>query len=369
MESVWMEKYRPTSLDGIVGQPMAVERLRPLTSQQSVPHLLLAGPRGTGKTTCALIVAREVLEGNVEGNFLEIDASDLTKKREVTVTETDDEGETNVRTVTKTMDSPLWRIKEFVSTASIDGVRFRVVFIDEVDTMSKEVQEALRRTMEVYSRNCMFILACNHQSMIIDPVRSRCGVVRFVPIPRTDLSRRIAEVAEAEGVELDHGAADGIAMAADGDMRRAMAMLQAAAVTRGRVDLDAVFAVSETRSSNGVRDMLSKARSGDFMAARDALDGLLIGEGMTCREIATEIQRQALELGLEGAEAVRLLDKVGETDFRIAQCGSGGMGMPLERVQLEHLLAYVAMSGRKRRRDGEGRIAGSDGVFCDEISV
>ena len=141
-----MEKYRPTSLDGIVGQPMAVERLRPLTSQQSVPHLLLAGPPGTGKTTCALIVAREVLEGNVEGNFLEIDASDLTKKREVTVTETDDEGETTVRTVTKTMDSPLWRIKEFVSTASIDGVRFRVVFIDEVDTMSKEVQEALRRT-------------------------------------------------------------------------------------------------------------------------------------------------------------------------------------------------------------------------------
>ncbi len=350
MESVWMEKYRPETLDGVVGQPMAVERLRPLTAQHSVPHLLLAGPPGSGKTTCALIIAREILGGQMEGNFLEIDASDLTKRREVTVTETDNDGETTTRTVTRTMDSPLWRIKEFVSTASIDGVRYRVVFIDEVDTMTKEVQQALRRTMEVYSRNCVFILACNHQSMIIDPVRSRCGVVRFVPIPRGDLARRVAEVAEAENVELGHGAADGIAMAADGDMRRAMGILQAAASTATVVDLDTVYRVSETRAANGVRDMLSKARSGDFMASRDALDSLILSEGLSCREVVSEVQRQALELGLEGPEAVRLLDKVGETDLRVAQCGGGAAGMPLERVQLEHLLSYVAMSGRKRRR-------------------
>lgn len=350
MESVWMEKYRPKALDEVIGQPQAVERLRSFSQGGSLPHLLFCGPPGSGKTSCALILAREVLGGMTDGNFLEIDASDLTKSRPVEQKSDDEDGAS--RTVIKKDSSPLWRIREFATTTSIDGVRFRVAFIDDVDLLSKEVQEALRRTMEVYSGNCAFILSCNHPSMIIDPVKSRCNVVRFNPIPQDVLSERLSEVAALEGVRIEKGAANGIAMASEGDIRRAMGMLQAAASSGKSIDLDAVFALTETPASDATGVMLKEALSGNFMKARDTLDTLMIEGGMSGREVIDSIQRQALSLGLNDPDAVRFMDKIGDTDHRIAQCGSGAMNASLERIQIESLLSYLVMTGRKRRRSG-----------------
>ncbi len=349
MDSIWMEKYRPKTLDDIVGQPQAVERLKSFTTGGSLPHLLLCGPPGSGKTSCALILADTILGGMTAGNFLEIDASDLTKSRTVEQKSEDEEGNESVKTVTKKDSSPLWRIREFATTSSIDGVRFRIAFIDEVDTLSKEVQEALRRTIEVHSGNCAFILSCNHPSMIIDPVKSRCNMIRFNPIPDSDLSSRIEYVANEEGVDLASGASMGIAKASGGDMRVAMGILQAAASSKRTVDLDAVFKLTETPATDTTGRMLREALKGDMMKARDSLDSLMIEGGMSGREVISEIQRQALTLGLGDSDAVRLMDKIGETDYRIAQCGSGMMSSSLERIQIENLLAYIAMTGRSRR--------------------
>ena len=348
MNSVWLEKYRPKTLDDIIGQPSAVDRLRSLSKGGSLPHLLLCGPPGSGKTSCALILAEEVLSGMTQGNFLEIDASDLTKSRPVEQKSDDEDGESRI--VMKKDSSPLWRIREFATTTSIDGVKFRIAFIDEVDSLSRGVQEALRRTMEVYSGNCAFILSCNHPSMIIDPVKSRCNMVRFGPIPQGDISRRVAEIAQKEGVAMEDGAADGIAMASDGDMRRALGMLQAAAASGRKIDLDAVFKLTETPASDATGRMLREALAGEFMKARDTLDTLLIEGGMTGKEVMDSILRQVLSLGLKDADTVRLMDKMGDIDHRIAQCGGGAQSSSLERIQIEGLLAYLSMTGRKKRR-------------------
>lgn len=348
MDSVWMEKYRPQTLDDVIGQPQAVERLKSFASSGSLPHLLLAGPPGTGKTSCALILAREVLGGMTEGNFLEIDASDLTKSRPVEQkSDVDEDGNSSSKTIIRKDSSPLWRIREFATTSSIDGVRFRVAFIDEVDTLSKEVQEALRRTMEVYSGNCAFILACNHPSMIIDPVRSRCNTVTFNPIPREELAKRVAEIAEKEGVTLEEGVAMGIARASEGDIRVALGILQAGASSGKRIDLDTVFKLTETPASEAASKMLREALSGNVMKARDTMDTMMIEGGMSGREVISEVQRQALTLGLSDTDTVRLMDKIGETDHRIAQCSSGMQSTSLERVQIESLLAYLAMAGKR----------------------
>lgn len=345
MDSVWMEKYRPRSLDEVIGQPQAVSRLRSLLTGGSLPHLLLVGPPGSGKTTCALITANMALGGMTVGNFLEICGSDLTRTREVEKKSDDDD----VKVVKRKESSPLWRIKEFATTTSIDGVSFRVAFIDEVDTLSKDVQEALRRTIEMYSGNCAFILCCNNPSRIIDPVRSRCNAVHFNPIPDDVLSARISEIAIAEGVRLKSGTANGIAVASKGDIRKAMGMLQAAASEGEEVSLDMVFQLTETPASMTVEGMIRAAMTGSFMKARDSLDTLIIDYGMDGREVMDEIHKQALSLGLNDLDAVRLMDKVGDTDMRVAQCGTGGQAISLQRIQIESLLAYIMMTCRKRR--------------------
>ena len=157
-------------------------------------------------------------------------------------------------------------------------------------------------------------------------------------------------VAEAEGVELEEGAADGIAMASEGDMRRALCILQAAASSKKTVDLDTVFGLTETPAVAVTDAMLKDALKGDIVKARESLDRMLIEGGMSGREIMEIVHSRALALGLPDQDTVRLIDKIGETDHRIAECGSNGTDSPIERVQIEHLLAYLAMTGRRRRR-------------------
>ena len=169
---IWIEKYRPKTLDDVAGQQAIIERLKAYAKTKNVPHLIFAGPAGTGKTTSALALAREVFgEETWKQNFHELNASD-------------ERGIGIVR----------GKIKDFARTAPIGNTAFKIIFLDEADSLTPEAQAALRRTIEKYSHICRFILSVNYSSKIIEPIQSRCTVFRFGPIKPEAIKKYIRKI-------------------------------------------------------------------------------------------------------------------------------------------------------------------------------
>ena len=309
---IWIEKYRPQTLDDIHGQEAIVERLQSYIAQDDVPHLLFSGPAGIGKTTAATAIAREIYgEDNWRGNFLELNASDQ-----------------------RGIDVVRDRIKGFARSSF--GGDFRIVFLDEADSLTDEAQAALRRTMEQFSDNTRFILSCNYSSKIIDPIQSRCAVFRFSPLSDEAVGGMVREIAAAEGIEVTDEGVDALVYAADGDMRRAINSLQAAATTGDVVDEEAVYAITATARPEEIESMVTDALDGDFARARSTLDVLLTETGMAGGDVIDQLHRSVWEFDLSEREAVRLMERIGEADYRIAEGAN-------EQVQLESLLAALSL--------------------------
>ncbi|WP_101295255.1 replication factor C small subunit [Halegenticoccus soli] len=311
---IWIEKYRPQTLDDVFGHEDIVSRLESYIEQSDLPHLLFAGPAGVGKTTCATAIAREVYGDDWRGNFLELNASDE-----------------------RGIDVVRDRIKNF-ARSSFGGYDYRIIFLDEADSLTSDAQSALRRTMEQFSDNTRFVLSCNYSSKIIDPIQSRCAVFRFSPLSDEAVAAQTREIAESEGISLTEEGLDALVYAADGDMRRAINSLQAAATTGEVVDAEAVYTITSTARPEEIESMVAAAVDGDFAQARSKLDRLLTETGMAGGDIIDQLHRSVWDFDLDERAAASLLERIGEADYRITEGAN-------EKVQLEALLASVALDG------------------------
>ncbi|MFB6171980.1 MAG: replication factor C small subunit [Haloarculaceae archaeon] len=311
---VWIEKYRPQTLDDIRGQERIVERLQSYIERDDLPHLLFAGPAGIGKTTAATAIAREIYGDEWRENFLELNASDE-----------------------RGIDVVRDRIKSF-ARASFGGYSHRIIFLDEADALTSDAQSALRRTMEQFSNNTRFVLSCNYSSQIIDPIQSRCAVFRFSPLSDEAVAGQVRAIAEAEDIELTDDGVDALVYAADGDMRKAINGLQAAATTGEVVDEESVFAITSTARPEEIETMVRSALDGEFAAARGQLDELLTEAGIAGGDVIDQLHRSVWEFDLDDEAAVRLMDRIGEADYRITTGAN-------EQIQLEALLASLARHG------------------------
>ena len=320
MKEIWTEKYRPKNLDEVVGPKHVTERLKAYVSSNNMPHLLLTGPAGTGKTTCSLALAKEMFGDEWKGNFIELNASDE-----------------------RGIDVVRGKIKEFARTAPLGSAEFKIIFMDEADALTSDAQAALRRTMEKFSKICRFILSCNYSSKIIDPRQSRCAVFRFKPLSREDVSEYLNKIVTNEGIQIDDDAMEALVHVARGDMRRAVNSLQVAAAQSERIDVDTIYQTTGLANPEEVKKMLETALSGNFIGARDKLDEIMIEFGLSGQDIIKQIHSSYFELSIGDAEKVRLMDKTGEIEFRIIE-GSN------ERIQLEALLAYIVTIGNCTRR-------------------
>lgn len=320
MKEIWTEKYRPKNLDEVIGQKHVTERLKAYVATKNMPHLLLTGPAGTGKTTCSLAMAKEMFGDEWKGNFIELNASDE-----------------------RGIDVVRGKIKDFARTAPLGGAEFKIIFMDEADALTSDAQAALRRTMEKFSKICRFILSCNYSSKIIDPIQSRCAVFRFKPLSREDVREFLMKIVTNENIDIDDDALEALVHVARGDMRRAVNSIQVAASMNTKIDVDTIYQTTGLANPKEVKDMLEIALSGNFVGARDKLDEIMIEFGLSGQDIIRQIHSSFFELAIEDADKVRLMDKTGEIEFRIIE-GSN------ERIQLEALLAYLVMVGGNKKR-------------------
>ncbi|HYS74097.1 MAG TPA: replication factor C small subunit [Thermoplasmata archaeon] len=317
MKEIWVEKYRPKTLGEVVGQDDIVERLQSYAKAANLPHLLFAGPAGTGKTTCAIALARDMYGPEWKQNYYELNSSD---ERGIDV----------VRS----------KIKEIARIAPFGGTSFKIIFLDEADNLTADAQAALRRTMETYSKTSRFILSANYSSRLIEPIQSRTAVFRFRPLRPDAIREYLGRVAKAEKLKITDDGMDALIYIAEGDMRRAVNSLQVAAALGSTIDADVLYKVASTIKPEEVKQLIEKALTGDFLRAREVLDRLLIEYGVSGEDVLRQLHRSVFDMNVPDEYKVRLLDRIGETDFRLIE-GSN------ERIQLEALLAHFALIGQE----------------------
>lgn len=319
MQEVWVEKYRPKTLDEVIDQEEVVARLKAYVKTGNLPHLLFAGPAGTGKTTCAIALAREFFGEDWRANFAETNASDA---RGIDV----------IRTT----------IKNQARMAPIGQRGFKILFLDEADHLTADAQAALRRTMEMYTRTARFIISVNYSSRIIPPIQSRCALFRFRPLRPGHVKEYVKRIAESEGLEVTEDGMEAIVYIAQGDLRKATNALQVAAALSRVIDSDSLYKAAGAARPEDVRRMVEAALKGDFLAARNMLDELLIEFGLAGEDLLREVYRAVYDLNIPDGLKVRMVDRIGEADFRLIQ-GSN------ERIQLEALLSSFVLVGRELR--------------------
>ncbi|CAM9599462.1 unnamed protein product [Ectocarpus sp. 6 AP-2014] len=303
-EVPWVEKYRPNKLDDVVGNEQTLDRLKVIAEEGNMPNVIICGPPGTGKTTSVHALAHTMLGDAYANAVLELNASDSR----------------GIEVVRNT-------IKMFTQKkVTLPPGQHKVIILDEADSMTASAQQALRRTMEIYSHTTRFALACNVSTKIIEPIQSRCAILRFSRLSEEEASLffflsillRLQQVCEAEQVSYSPDGLEAIIFTAEGDMRNALNNLQATHSGFGHVDQANVFKVCDQPHPGVVLEILKSCVGGDCAKASRRMKALY-DTGYSSNDIIGTVFRvckNQLEVN-EGAK-LEMIKEVGFTHVRVA---------------------------------------------------
>ena len=316
---MWVERHRPRSVSEMKGQATIVERLKAYAGQRDFPHLLFAGPPGTGKTTAALALARDVFQdsGIYSRNLLEMNASDERK-----------------------LESIRTKVKQFARTAPVPGTSFKVIFLDEADALTPDAQGALRRIMEQNAQTCRFILSCNYSSKIIEPIQSRCAVFRFRPLADDQVRSMVVSVADGEEIKLDADAADAIVHVSLGDLRKAITSLQVAASMDANVTREIVYETTATAPPEELHRFFLACREDGFQPARRRLRELLDRFGLAGTDLINQLHRGLGDVPfLSESQKLAVTETMAEADYRMVEGGGEALQLDAMTARLCTLLS------------------------------
>ncbi|WP_214021201.1 AAA family ATPase [Methanoculleus sp.] len=323
---LWSELYRPKGCDDIIGQDEVVRHLTAFADSGSVPHMLISGPHGTGKTAAVECLAKRLYGENWEANTTVLSAADLLGRGKSAL-ETDERFSMVYRKDRSLIVNFKQIVKWYASMRPLDA-DFKLMVFEDAEGLTFEAQQALRRTMERYSATCRFIFVTVRPSAIIPAIASRCLPLFFAPLDDGVVRARLKEILAAEGAALPAEDLELIVCTAQGDLRRAIMYLQIAAGSEKDFDL---AEVSRSETSNVATSAFDALRDGNFDAARRIAESLMIEYGLSAREVVHELRQVARREYNHPALAIALAD----ADHRLCQNAN-------DFVQINALLARIA---------------------------
>ena len=315
-EEPWVEKYRPNSFDEVVSQSIAINNLKEFALSTNMPHMIFAGPAGTGKTSTALVIAKTVIKKqNYYANVLELNASDTVR-----------------------MDYVRDVIKSFVNqNLLLEDNTLKFIILDEADNIPTQVQQALRRIIEKASSNVKFILLCNYINRIIDPIVSRCAVFRFTNLTKNKIVERLRFIADKEKLQIPQTHAnkfyDTLFFISGGDLRKAINTLQMSVALEliAKLDPNEILKISGFLDDITLEKLMDAIKTKDIDEVKRLFDTI---ENIDSRNFIRQIIERIDELNVQSKDYNNIIAFFGDVDYRISQGAD-------EKIQLIALIGQL----------------------------